>query len=86
MTIIEKIKNNVEQLPPEKQIEVLDFIAFLLEKKKSLSKNKLENERKEGLKESFQRLAQMKTFADIEDPVLWQKRLRQDRVLPGRES
>ena len=33
----------------------------------------------------FQALADMGTFADIEDPVAWQREIRKDRPLPGRE-
>ena len=32
----------------------------------------------------FQALADMGTFADIEDPVAWQREIRKDRPLPGR--
>ena len=33
----------------------------------------------------LQALAEMGTFADIEDPVAWQREIRKDRPLPGRE-
>ena len=33
----------------------------------------------------LQALADMGTFADIEDPVAWQREQRKDRPLPGRE-
>ena len=33
----------------------------------------------------FQALADMGTFADIEDPVAWQREIRKDRPLPGRD-
>ncbi len=33
----------------------------------------------------LEKLAERGTFADIPDPVRWQRELRQDRVLPGRE-
>ena len=32
------------------------------------------------------KLAARGTFAAIQDPVKWQRELRQDRVLPGREG
>jgi hypothetical protein len=34
----------------------------------------------------LEKLAARGTFADIPDPVTWQRELRQDRVLPGREG
>ena len=33
----------------------------------------------------FQALADMGTFDGIEDPVAWQREIRKDRPLPGRE-
>lgn len=32
----------------------------------------------------FQALADMGAFAEIEDPVAWQREIRKDRPLPGR--
>lgn len=34
----------------------------------------------------LEKLAERRTFAAITDPVRWQRELRQDRVLPGREG
>ena len=34
----------------------------------------------------LEKLAARGTFAAIQDPVKWQRELRQDRVLPGREE
>ena len=36
--------------------------------------------------EMFQALADMGTFADIEDPVAWQREQRKDRPLPFRDD
>ena len=33
----------------------------------------------------FQELADMGAFSEIEDPVAWQREIRKDRPLPGRE-
>jgi hypothetical protein len=77
MTLIEQIMEQVETLSPAQKAEVLDFINFLLHK---------EEERKKRLKESLETLAEMETFADIEDPVEWQRQIRKDRPLPGREE
>lgn len=32
MTLQDQIQKQISQLPPEKQVEVLDFIAFLLQR------------------------------------------------------
>ena len=34
----------------------------------------------------LEKLAKRRTFSTIPDPVQWQRDLRQDRVLPGREG
>jgi hypothetical protein len=34
----------------------------------------------------LEKLAKRRTFSTIPDPVKWQRELRQDRVLPGREG
>jgi hypothetical protein len=34
----------------------------------------------------LEKLAARRTFSTIPDPVKWQRELRQDRVLPGREG
>jgi hypothetical protein len=34
----------------------------------------------------LEQLAERRTFSAITDPVRWQRELRQDRVLPGREE
>ena len=34
----------------------------------------------------LEKLADRRTFSAITDPVRWQRELRQDRVLPGREG
>ena len=34
----------------------------------------------------LEKLADRRTFSAITDPVRWQRELRQDRILPGREG
>ena len=86
MTLLEQIQTQARQLPPEKQGEVLDFITFLQERAKSARSGYAEAERKKLLRKAFETLAELGTFADITDPVEWQKQIRKDRPLPGRES
>jgi len=38
MTLMEQIQNQVRQLPPEKQSEVLDFVTFLQQRLAASSK------------------------------------------------
>ena len=50
--------------------------------KKRDSKDKENGKR---LAELFEKLAELGTFSDIEDPVAWQREIRKDRPLPGRD-
>lgn len=87
MTLLEQIHNQIQQLPFEKQTEVLDFAMFLQERaQKPLRVASSDTERTERLRKAFATLAEMKTFANIIDPVEWQRQIRQDRRLPGREA
>jgi len=36
-------------------------------------------------KEAFEKLRQLNPFREIPDPVAWQKEIRKDRPLPGRD-
>jgi hypothetical protein len=88
MTLIEQIQNEARLLPPEKQREALDFIAFLQQRSDLLSKSHQASgqaKRKERLKQAFASLAAWGTFADITDPLDWQRQICKDRALPGRD-
>jgi hypothetical protein len=36
-------------------------------------------------KEAFEKLRELNPFREIADPVAWQREIRKDRLLPGRE-
>ena len=36
-------------------------------------------------KEAFEKLRQLNPYREIQDPVAWQKEIRKDRPLPGRD-
>lgn len=87
MALTEQIEKQLNILPLEKQNEVLDFILFLQQRVLSApSAVAVEEERSQRIRAALQRLAELKTFANISDPVAWQKEIRQDRPLPGRPS
>jgi hypothetical protein len=44
------------------------------------------SERGRRMAEALERLAARNAFAEIEDPVEWQRDIRKDRPLPGREE
>ena len=85
MALIEQIEKQLTMLPPEKQNEVLDFIIFPQQRVQSVPAAS-EDERGKRIKAALQNLAELNAFADIVDPVAWQKQVRQDRSLPGRPA
>ena len=42
--------------------------------------------RRHAMAAMLEKLAEHHTFSTITDPVSWQRELRQDRVMPGREE
>jgi hypothetical protein len=86
MTLLEQIKEQVSALPPEKQAEVLDFIAFLQQRLQNANAATPQQKRRQRLKEAFATLAASGAFAEIEDPVQWQREIRKDRPLHGRDE
>ena len=86
MTLLEQIEQQLRNLPPEKQVEVLDFVTFLQQQVQATRSEAAEQERKKRLRKAFEKLAELGTFSEITDPVEWQRQIRKDRPLPGRDS
>ena len=83
MTLFEQIQQQLLQLPPEKQNEVLDFIIFLQQR---LNQQHLsQSQQRSALQNTLKQLAALQVFSDIPDPSAWQRQIRQDRPMPGRE-
>jgi hypothetical protein len=75
--------NQVEWLeqPPEKSGAVQVYITVLEERAPELLP-----QRGRVMAETLAELARRGTFAEITDPVAWQRELRSERALPDRES
>lgn len=86
MTLMEQIQKRLSKLPPEKQREVLDFVAFLQLRPYKLPESTTELKRGRKIKELLNQLGAMKTFSEITDPVTWQRNIRKDRPMPGHAS
>jgi len=84
---IETLENLLKKADRLTPAERLLLAARLIEsvRQRDLLSNPLKNQR-EALKKSLEKLARMKVFADITDPVEWQKQIRKDRPLPGRAA
>ena len=88
VTLIEQIQKRVQKLSPDKQREVLDFVAFLQFHSPRLPEPATDVDVKRGkrIKDLLTQLARTKVFSDITDPVAWQRNTREDRSLPGRAA
>ena len=87
-TTVEQILEKVEQLPPRMQAEALDFIHFLSNKLTKIPASAIEQE-SNGTKvvRVMAEIAERgNAFQEVTDPVAWQKDIRKDRSLQGRES
>jgi hypothetical protein len=85
--IPQQIFDDAARLPPELQKEALDFIQFL--------KSRLTDKTATGqdIEPNGTRLASLlkeasekNLFSDIQNPAEWQREIRRDRPLPGRED
>lgn len=79
------IAEHAQHLKPSEQKEVMDFILFL-EQRAGQPKTDIDiEERRRRLGEALHQLQLANPFKDITDPVAWQREIRKDRPLPGRD-
>ena len=84
--ISQQILEDVESLPEQFQAEALDFVQFLKKKISQKEKNhKTEETNGTRLAKLMAEASKKNLFSDIKDPVAWQREIRKDRPLPGRE-
>lgn len=79
------IAEHAQHLKPSEQKEVMDFILFLEQRASHPSTDLDVEERKRRLGEALLQLQLANPFKDITDPVAWQREIRKDRPLPGRD-
>jgi hypothetical protein len=84
--IIQQILEDMKILPLEMQAEALDFVCFL--KTKLIKTEAVELEQEPSGRNASAIMSEIavrgRAFQGIEDPVAWQRDMRQDRPLPGR--
>ena len=80
---------NIENLPPSAQKQIFDFWEFLTMK---YAKDVVDNTQntmsadKEKILEHLNYLSSKIDKPSIKNPELWQRKIRKDRNLPGREA
>jgi hypothetical protein len=86
-TITQQILEDLEHLPPPMQEEALDFIRFLKAKwAKMESVRPMKEPNGIKLAQLMEEMSKKNLFSDITDPPTWQREIRKDRSLPGREE
>lgn len=63
---------------------VISFLELLPENECHILENV--NTQQQALKEALEAAVATNAFADIVDPAAWQREIRQDRPLPGRDA
>jgi hypothetical protein len=83
---IETLENLIEKAGNLSPAERLKLASRLIDsvRQRDLS-DSFQKSQRQALKKSLEKLAKMKVFADIKDPVEWQRQIRKDRPLPGRD-
>lgn len=84
---VQKLENLLKEADRLTPAERLLLASRLIEsvRQRELSSPAAKSQRAE-LKKSLEKLARMKVFADITNPVEWQRQIRKDRPLPGRAA
>ena len=84
---IETLENLIEKAGSLSPAERLLLASRLIDsvRQRDLS-DSFQKSQRQALKKSLEKLAKMKVFADIKDPVAWQRQIRKDRPLPGRNA
>lgn len=88
MTTLEIITNHVARLPEALRLELLHYALFL-EQRFAKAGQTIEDppeERQHLLAESLEAATRVNPFQEIPDPVAWQRDIRRDRSLPGRND
>jgi hypothetical protein len=81
---LENLLKKADRLTPDERLLLASRLIESV-RQRDLSSPAVKSQRAE-LKKSLEKLAKMKVFADIKDPVEWQRQIRKDRPLPGREA
>ncbi|NVZ10025.1 DUF2281 domain-containing protein [Allochromatium humboldtianum] len=84
-----KLLNDFETLPPAMQQEVTHFVEYLKHKltfPPTTSPHQEQEPNGAKVAQLMAKIAERGTaFREIDDPAAWQREIRKDRPLPGRE-
>jgi hypothetical protein len=84
MSVLKEINKRLNDLSPEKQGEVLDFISFLQQNIKPNLHSSSKSQKATRIRLALEKVIELNPFKDITDPVEWQRQIRNDKPLTGR--
>ena len=85
-TILQQIQHHAAALPLASQAELLNYAVYLEQKAREKTPVASIQARRERLTAALAQAVALNPFAEIVDPVAWQREQRQDRSLPGRND
>ena len=88
MNTLEVIAEHAAHFPESLKVELLHYTLFLEQKINNpiYTSQPIEPERRQLLQDKLEAAIRVNPFRDIADPLSWQREIRQDRPLPGREN
>ena len=88
MNTLDVIAEHAARFPESLKVELLHYTLFLEQKLNNPihTSRLIESERRQLLRDSLEAAVQVNPFREIADPVAWQREMRRDRPLPGRED
>jgi hypothetical protein len=84
MEMLENLMEKANSLSPAERLLLASRLIDSV-RQRDLS-DSFQKSQRDALKKSLEKLAKMKVFSDIKDPVEWQRQIRKDRPLPGRSA
>lgn len=83
----QQILEDLDTLPENLQAEILDFVQFLKAKvARHPQKIATAAPNGEAVAHIFERMAARNALSSIKGPSAWQREIRKDRPLPGRDA
>jgi len=89
MATYNEVLIQVQSLTPDEQLRLLEELAALIRQRvisEDRDANLSHSLRRQKIVEILEKIAASNVFANVSDPVEWQRELRQDRPLPGRNE
>lgn len=84
--ILQQIQHHAAALPLSAQTELLNYAVYLEQKVQEKAPVTATQAHHDRLAAALAQAVELNPFAEIVDPVAWQREQRQDRFLPARND